>query len=103
MFELPTIDPPIESSDDRLADLPDGFRMRPYAGEADIPAIVDIANRQLEYDKVPFRWSLGDAISSYRHPGEMFDPARDVTIAEIDGVPVGYGDRSWVDTTLENF
>lgn len=99
MFELPTIDYPVED----VSKLPEGFRLRPYAGEADIPAIVDVTNRALEHDAVPFRWSVPDAKARYSHPSEMFNAARDVTIAEVDGVPVAYGDRSWVDTTLEYF
>jgi mycothiol synthase len=82
---------------------PPGLTLRPYAGEADIPVIVDIVNRELEHDDVPFRWSVGDARANYRFPNEKFDPVRDVTIAEIDGVAVGYSERGWVDTTLEEF
>ncbi len=101
MFELPTIDYPTETDTDTKH--PDGLRLRPYAGGADIPVIVEVTNRALEHDAVPFRWSVPDATARYSHPGEMFNATRDVTIAEIDGQPVGYGDRSWVDTTLENF
>lgn len=82
---------------------PEGLRLRPYAGEADVPVIVDIANRELEHDGVPFRWTVGDARANYRHPNDKFDPRRDVTIAEVNGVAVGYGERTWVDTTLEEF
>jgi mycothiol synthase len=42
-------------------------------------------------------------VAHYAHPSEMSDPLRDVTLAELDGRVVGYGERSWVDTTLENF
>ncbi|MEX2548330.1 MAG: GNAT family N-acetyltransferase [Chloroflexota bacterium] len=99
MFELPTVDYPV----DDLSGLPEGFRLRPYAGESDIPAIVNIVNRALEHDGVPFRTSVPDLTARHRHPSEMFDAARDVTIAEVDGEPVAYSDRSWVDTTLESF
>ncbi|MEA2678075.1 MAG: mycothiol synthase [Chloroflexota bacterium] len=80
---------------------PPGLTLRPYAGEADIPAIVDIVNRQLEGDGVPFREDEGHLRSWYSNPSDSFDPSRDTTIAEVDGVPVAYSDRSWVDTTLE--
>jgi len=78
---------------------PDGLVLRPYAGPQDVPTMVEIVNRELEYEKVPFRDSVERAVARHRHPSDMFDPARDVTIAEIDGAPVAYGERSWVDTT----
>jgi mycothiol synthase len=85
---------------ERRAGLP-GLTLRPYAGESDLPIIVEIINRQLEADGVPFREDVGHLGAWYLTPSAHFDPARDCTIAEIDGVPVAYSDRSWVDTTLE--
>jgi mycothiol synthase len=99
MFEIPTVDFPTEE----LPTPPAGLRLRPYAGEADIPIIVDIVNRELEHDGVPFRASVPDVAARHRHPSEAFDAYRDVTIAEVDGQPVGSAERSWVDTTLEPF
>jgi len=81
---------------------PAGLVLRPYAGEADIPVIIDIVNRELEFEAVPFRESVAHATARYGHPSRSFDPTRDVTVAEIDGAPVGYGERSWVDATLEH-
>lgn len=78
---------------------PPGLTLRPYAGEADVPAIVEIINRELEFDDVPFRVGVADIAARYRHGSAMFDAPRDVTVAEIGGQPVGYGERSWVDTT----
>ena len=80
---------------------PTGLTLRPYAGEADLPVIVNIMNRQFEADGVPFREDVGHIGAWYSRASDQFDPARDVTLAEVDGVPVGYSDRSWVDTTLE--
>jgi len=80
---------------------PPGLRLRPYAGEADIPVIANIVNSELEHDQVPFREPEEDIRVWLSNPNEKFDATRDVTIAEIDGVPVGYGQRSWVDTTIE--
>lgn len=100
MFELPTVDYPVV---DDLSGLPEGLRLRAYAGEADAPLIVDVINRQLESEEVPFRASAPDLAAQYRHSSEMFDPARDVTIAEIDGKVVAYAERSWVDTTDGTF
>ena len=82
---------------------PDGLRLRPYAGEADLPIIVDIVNRELEHDDVPFRESVAGMRSWFSHPNDKFDAARDVTIAEVDGQAVGYSLRNWVDTTMEDF
>ena len=82
---------------------PEGLRLRAYAGEADIPVMVDIVNRELEHDGVPFRESVAGFRSWFSHPNDKFDVARDVTIAEIDGEPVAYALRNWVDTTLDNF
>ncbi len=95
MFELPTVDYPV----DELSGVPEGMRLRPYAGEADIPVMVDVTNRELEKDAVPFRSSVDDLKASHRHTSEMFDAARDVTLAEVDGVVVGWAERSWVDTS----
>jgi GNAT superfamily N-acetyltransferase len=85
---------------ERRAGLP-GLTLRPYRDETDIPVIVDIINRELEADGVPFREETGHMAAWFSKASEAFDPARDVTLAEVDGVPVGYGDRSWVDTRLE--
>ena len=82
---------------------PASLVLRPYGGEADIPVIVDIINRELEFEGLPFRESVAHALARYRHPSQSFDPARDVTLAEIDGAAVGYGERSWVDTTLDHY
>jgi mycothiol synthase len=101
MFELETVDP--VAGTDEMTKPPHGLRLRPYAGEADIPGLVDVTNRALAHDEVPRRWSVADAKARNSHPGEMFDAARDLTIAEVDGQVVGFGERSWVDTTLEFF
>ena len=33
-----------------------------------------------------------------RHPSGGFDPQRDLSFAEVDGQPIGFADRNWVDT-----
>jgi mycothiol synthase len=103
MFELPTIDPPTDFDSAESTKPPRGLRLRPYAGEIDIPVIADMINAELEHDGVPFRESVSGMTAWYSHPNDKFDAARDVTIAEIDGRPIGYAQRSWVDTTLEEF
>jgi mycothiol synthase len=100
VFELPTIDYPV---DDLVGQKqpPEGLRLRPYAGESDIPLIVDIINRELQADHVPEHVSVRGVTAWYSHPNDKFDADRDVTIAEIDGEAVGFAQRSWIDTTLE--
>ncbi len=93
MFELPTIDP--------LTDTPQGgpagLVLRPYRG-TDLEFATEVMNREYEADGVPEHASVADVAAWYNHPNDKFDPARDVTIAEVDGTPVGIGERSWVDT-----
>lgn len=95
MFELPTVDYPTDASQTG----PEGLVLRAYGGEQDVAAIVEIMNREYEFDGVPERNTVEQYLAQYRTVSPMFDPARDVTIAEIDGRPVAYGERSWVDTT----
>jgi ribosomal protein S18 acetylase RimI-like enzyme len=79
----------------------ENLTLRPYAGDADIPVMVDIQNREMAAAHVPYVEEVAHTRARYSVPSKYFDPARDVTIAEVDGVPVGFGDRSWVDTTLQ--
>lgn len=94
MFELPTVDYPTE-----LADLPQGVRLRPYSGPADDFALAEIMNREYEVDGVPERTTVEEVAAGNRHRSDMFDAARDVTIAEESGTPIAYAERSWVDTS----
>jgi GNAT superfamily N-acetyltransferase len=76
-----------------------GLRLRPYAGEADLPAFARVQNAELEADGLPGRTSVEELAAEFAHANESFDPARDVTVAEVDGQVVGTGWRSVVDTT----
>ena len=76
-----------------------GLRLRPYAGEADLPHIVAIENAEDEADRIPSHTTIADIAARYRNASEMFGPARDVTIAEVHGKPVAFAEREWVDTT----
>jgi GNAT superfamily N-acetyltransferase len=78
---------------------PVGLRLRPYAGEPDLAAIARIENAEAEADRLPERVTVDGLVAEYGNPSESFDPARDVTIAEVDGEAVAYGLRNWVDTT----
>ncbi len=97
MSEAGTVEKPTNQS----KKTPAGLRFRPYGGDSDLPAIVELFNRGLELDGVPHRWQLSDAGTYYRNPSDMFDARRDVTVAEIDGRIVGFSERNWVDTTLD--
>ena len=48
--------------------------------------------------RVPEHTELENQLAYYRHPTDKFDPARDVTLAEVDGQVVAYGSVYWVDT-----
>ena len=76
---------------------PTGLRVRAYRGEADVPAIVGVMNAEFAHDGVPARVTIEDKLAQYRHASESFDPTRDLTLAEIDGEPVGYAVRGWND------
>lgn len=92
MFEFPTVDYPTDTP--RVG--PEGLTLRPYT-DADLRFVTDAMNREYEFDGVPEHGTMEEVGAWYGHPNEKFDPARDVTIAEVDGVPVGVGERSWVD------
>lgn len=78
---------------------PTGLRLRPYAGEPDLVEITRIENAEAEADQLPERVSLEEQAARFGHPNDHFEPARDVTVAEIDGRPVAVAYRTWVDTT----
>jgi len=77
---------------------PADLHLRPYAGEPDVPAVVGILNAELSADHIAERFTDGQVVAEYRHASAQFDPARDVTIVEINGRPVAFAERSWVDT-----
>jgi GNAT superfamily N-acetyltransferase len=75
------------------------LRLRPYAGEADLEGLTRVLNAEAEADGLPGRTSVDELAAEYAHPNEAFDPARDVTIAEVDGRIVGLGWRNVIETT----
>ena len=77
--------------------------LRPYAGEQDLPEIVRISNAEFAADGVPEHIELPNMVAFYSHPTDKFDPARDVTLAEVDGQLVAYGSVHWVDTNDGEF
>jgi len=74
-----------------------GLVLRSYAGEADLPEMVRIQNEEWEADGLGYRETVGDQAAFVGHVSEQFDPARDLTIAEVDGRMVGHARRDWVD------
>ena len=101
MFELPTVDYPTDSH----SDLPEGFSPASLRRrELTSRSIVDDRQSRVRVRRRPVT-GLGrrghGPVSPLR--ASAFDPARDVTIAEIDGEPVGFAERGWVDTTDGTF
>ena len=82
--------------------LPAALRLRSYGGEADIPALVEVINGEWAHDAVPGRMTIGEKIAQFKESSPMFDPRRDVTLAEIGGAFVAYAIRGWVDAADSN-
>jgi mycothiol synthase len=78
---------------------PAGLLLRPYRGEQDLPDLVRIGNAEAESAGIERRVSIGQLMPEFAQASDHFDPVRDVTIAELDGRPVAYQMRNWVDTT----
>jgi mycothiol synthase len=78
---------------------PAGVTLRPYAGEADLRAFVEIYGTGNAADGIEEVISYEALANWAEHPSEHFDPARDSIVAEVDGRPVAYGWTQWVDTT----
>lgn len=76
-----------------------GLRLRPYAGEADLVDIARIENAEAEADGLGRRTSVEEVAAIYAHASPSFDPARDVTLVELDDRIVAVAQREVVDTT----
>jgi mycothiol synthase len=76
-----------------------GLGLRPYAGESDLADLARIGNAEAVADRIERRVTAADLRVFYGFPNEQFDAARDVTVAEVDGRPVAYAEREWIDTT----
>ena len=75
-----------------------GLRLRPFAGEDDLEAMVRIENAENEADRIGERNTIEGLRAHLGSPSEQFDPARDVVLAEIGGRAVAWGSQEWVDT-----
>ena len=76
-----------------------GLRLRPFGGAADLAEIARLESAEAEADGLQRRTSLDEVEARMAHASESFDPARDVTMAEIDGQVVAVAQREVVDTT----
>ena len=76
-----------------------GLELRPYAGEADLVEIARLYNAEAAADRLDRRTSAQELVAEFGHPNASFNPARDVTLAELDGQVVGVAQREVVDTT----
>jgi mycothiol synthase len=76
-----------------------GLRLRPFAGEADLPELVRIHNAEAEADGLPYRTTIEELRAHVAHASASFTPARDITVAELDGRVVATASREVVDTT----
>jgi mycothiol synthase len=76
----------------------EGMVLRRYR-PGDEPAIADLANRSMEADGVPWRTDAAEMESWYSKANDKFDPARDLSLVELDGELVAFTDAEWVDTT----
>jgi len=76
-----------------------GLRLRPYAGEADLADLARIQNAEAEADDLPYRTTVEELRAHLAHASASFTPARDITLAELDGRVVGISSREVVDTT----
>ena len=77
---------------------PPRIRIRPYAGEDDLPEIVRLVNAQYAADSVVERRSVASERAWYGNPSDQFDPSRDVVLAELEGRVVGVAGQEWIDT-----
>ena len=75
------------------------LRLRPYAGEADLADLVRIHNAEAQADGLPYRTTVEEMRAHLSHASAAFTPARDITIAELDGRIVATASREVVDTT----
>ncbi|HEX2194056.1 MAG TPA: hypothetical protein VHK63_03735, partial [Candidatus Limnocylindria bacterium] len=70
---------------------PAGVTLRPFSGEADLRAFVDIFRAANVADNIEERTSYEAMANWVAHPSPHFDASRDVVVAEVDGCPVAYG------------
>ena len=77
---------------------PPGLVLRPFRGDEDLPALVEVLNAESIADRVAERETIETLRSFLGHPSEQFDASRDLRVAELDGRVVGVAGQDWVDT-----
>jgi ribosomal protein S18 acetylase RimI-like enzyme len=80
-------------------DVQTGIELRPYAGEADLVEIVRLENAEAAADGLHRRTTVEELAAHFAHPSASFDPARDVSLVELDDHVVAWAQREVVDTT----
>lgn len=90
----------IEHADGTIV-LPDapfiaGLRFRHWRGEADLAALVDLANAARRADEDPEVSTVEGMRHDYANLTNS-DPAKDVIVAEVDGTAVAYARVEWQD------
>jgi mycothiol synthase len=75
-----------------------GLVLRPFAGEDDLEALVRVMNAENAADAVAEHETIEGMRAHLGSPSAQFDPARDITVAEVDGRVVAWASREWVDT-----
>jgi mycothiol synthase len=75
-----------------------GLVIRPFSGEADVPAFVRIINAENAADGIEERLTEHGERAWLSHASEQFDPARDLVIAELGGEPVAVAMQNWADS-----
>jgi mycothiol synthase len=81
------------------AALPAGVSLRPFAGDDDLAAFVEIFHAANEADSIEERMTLEGMRNWVSYPSASFNASRDVVVAEADGRPVAYGWTNWADTS----
>ena len=79
--------------------VPAGLALRPYVGQSDLPEFVALSNAAALADDIPEHVTVERLRNMYAHPNDVFNPARDVTVATVGNQMVGFARREWVDTT----
>jgi GNAT superfamily N-acetyltransferase len=72
-----------------------GLKFRPYRGEEDLPAILELSNLVSKYDQAEELDTLEELTNFYRHLKNC-DPSRDVVIGEVGGEMIAYCRVWWV-------
>jgi mycothiol synthase len=81
------------------ATLPPGVSLRPFAGDADLAAFVEIFRAGNVADGMDERTTLEAMRNWASHPSRSFDASRDVVVAVAGEQPVAYGYTRWADTS----